>query len=76
MDEVKRWDSATKQLGEAIKEWSEISDEIKVEPKVAPDRQLRNDVEELLKHLKLKLDEFNTPAQPTENPNEPEAPTS
>jgi hypothetical protein len=64
MDEVNRWDSATKQLGDAIKEWSQISDQIKEEPKVAPDKQLMKDVDALLRHLKSKLDEFNAPPEP------------
>jgi hypothetical protein len=64
-DSKPTWMSTQSEISKAIQEWSNVTEEIKVEskvtPKIAPDQHLLKDIEGLIKQIKTKLDEFSPP---------------
>lgn len=65
-DSKPTWMSTQSEISKAIQEWSNVTEEIKVEskvtPKIAPDQHLLKDIEGLIKQIKTKLDEFSPPS--------------
>ena len=60
-NQTKNWKSQNSNLTQALEEWTNISNEVKVEGKIAPDHKMLKEIEGLLIELKSKLDEFSTP---------------
>lgn len=63
------WKSTQSEISKAIEGWATVTEQLKQEPKVAPDEKMLKDIEGIIQIIKSKLEEFAPPStQQTSTP--------